>query len=111
MFRNPLANLKTPVPLRQSDRKRLKQRVLKDFGLADAPPETGKFLVPDRSQSVKFKTHTSELGVAYLSSDEEPFWMKADLIVPLWNYRRLLTALRSPAIVPYLVGSADLLLF
>lgn len=58
------------APLRNSDRRKLKQRVLEDFGLSNSQePEhndgidVGDLLVPDGLQSVKFTTHAGEIGV------------------------------------------------
>lgn len=60
------------APLRNSDRRKLKQRILEDFGLSNFQgPEqndgvdVGDLLVPDGLQSVKFTTHAGEIGVRY----------------------------------------------
>lgn len=62
------------APLRNSDRRKLKQRVLEDFGLSNSQePEqndgidVGDLLVPDGLQSIKFTTHAGEIGVRYLT--------------------------------------------
>ena len=60
MFKKPLSNLKTSAPLRNSDRKKLKQRVVTAFNLQ---AEDGDVLVPDGIGSVKFSTHLEEPGV------------------------------------------------
>lgn len=77
MFKKPFSNLKTSgtaakmiaswplltlfvAPLRSSDRRKLKQRIVQDFGLQ---PNDGDFLVPEGLQSQKFATHVNELGV------------------------------------------------
>ncbi|KAH8114910.1 hypothetical protein DFH11DRAFT_1590309 [Phellopilus nigrolimitatus] len=118
MFKKPLDDLKTSAPLRNSDRRKLKLRVLQDFALTDAQPEAGDLLVPDGLQSVKFTTHTGEPGVAYLSSDGEPLWFtlgkgNTDLIptiYTLWKHQRLVPFLSTPSIViPILIGGADLM--
>ena len=61
MFKKPLGNLKTSAPLRSSDRRKLKQRVIEVFNIT---PEDGDLLVPDGIQSIKFRTHLNELGVS-----------------------------------------------
>jgi translation initiation factor 2D len=60
MFKKPLSNLKTSAPLRSSDRRKLKQRVVSAYGIS---PEDGDVLVPDGILSVKFSTHVEEPGV------------------------------------------------
>ena len=60
MFKKPLSNLKTSAPLRNSDRKKLKQRVVTAFNLQAGD---GDVLVPDGIGSVKFSTHLEEPGV------------------------------------------------
>lgn len=61
MFKKPLGNLKTSAPLRNSDRRKLKQHIIQTFSL---DPDVGEELVPDGLLSVKFKTHTDEPGVS-----------------------------------------------
>jgi hypothetical protein len=63
MFKKPLGSLKTSAPLRSSDRRRLKQRVVESFQTSS---EDGDLLVPDGILSVKFSTHLNEPGVRYL---------------------------------------------
>ena len=91
MFKKPLGNLKTSgqhsslgslyvltrfaAPLRSSDRRKLRQRVVQDFGVQ---PDDGDLLVPEGLQSQKFATHVNELGVRSLPS----------YIVAIWNRRR-----------------------
>ena len=60
MFKKPLGGLKTSAPLRSSDRRRLKQRVVESFHTSS---EDGDLLVPDGILSVKFSTHLNEPGV------------------------------------------------
>ena len=60
MFKKSLNNLKTSAPLRSSDRRRLKQRIVSDFGLT---AEEGDALVPEGILSIKFSTHLDEPGV------------------------------------------------
>lgn len=64
MFKKPLGNLKTSAPLRNSDRRKLKQHIIQAFSL---DPDVGDDLVPDGLLSVKFKTHTNEPGVSEYS--------------------------------------------
>ncbi|EJD04970.1 uncharacterized protein FOMMEDRAFT_120229 [Fomitiporia mediterranea MF3/22] len=121
MFRKPLADIKTSAPLRNSDRKKLKQRVLQDYldpARVAEEPELGDLLVPDGLLSVKFTTHSGELGVAYLSADGEPLWFSLgkgsnDLIptvYTLWKKPCLLPHLSTPsAVIPVLQNGADLM--
>ena len=59
------------APLKNSDRKKLRQRVLAEFHLEAPNPvddgtatnEVGDLLVPDGLQSVKITTHSGEAGV------------------------------------------------
>lgn len=62
MFKKPLSNLKTSAPLRSSDRRKLKQRVVATYGLTG---EEGDTLVPDGILSLKFSTHINEPGVRH----------------------------------------------
>lgn len=82
MFKKPLSNLKTAgtsihgphctgmacsendpaAPLRGSDRRKFRQRVIETFNIA---PEDGERLVPEGLQSVKFLTHLDEPGVSH----------------------------------------------
>ncbi|KAJ7279119.1 eukaryotic translation initiation factor SUI1 family protein [Mycena rebaudengoi] len=116
MFKKPLSSLKTSSPLRSSDRRKLKQRVLSAHGLSS---EDGDLLVPDGILSVKFSTHLDEPGVAYLSPDGDPLWFSVgkgseDLIptvYTMWKRPTLLPFLSTPAaVIPVLVGGADLMI-
>ncbi|TBU43036.1 eukaryotic translation initiation factor SUI1 family protein [Dichomitus squalens] len=117
MFKKPLAELKTSAPLRGSDRRKLRQRVLQSY--PNLPPEEGDALVPDGLQSQKFSTHLDDPGVAYLSPDGDPLWFtigkgSEDLIptvYTLWKRPDLLPFLSTPApVVPKLIGGADLMI-
>lgn len=84
MFKKPLDDLKTSgtsihykiafhsfgstfvAPLRSSDRRKFKQRVIQEFSLQDVSSEDGDRLVPDGLLSVKFSTHSGEPGVCSL---------------------------------------------
>ncbi|KAF9528822.1 eukaryotic translation initiation factor SUI1 family protein [Crepidotus variabilis] len=116
MFKKPPSNIKTSSPLRNSDRKKLKHNAITAFGLT---PEEGEALVPVGIQSVKFSTHLDEHGVAYLDHDGTPLWItlgkgSEDLIptiYTLWKKQDLLPFLSTPsAVVPILVGGADLMI-
>ncbi|KAJ7717576.1 eukaryotic translation initiation factor SUI1 family protein [Mycena metata] len=116
MFKKPLSTLKTSAPLRSSDRRKLKQRVISSFGLS---PEDGDVLVPEGILSVKFSTHLNEPGIAYLAPDGDPIWFtlgkgSEDLIptvYTLWKRPKLLPFLSTPAaVIPVLVGGADLMI-
>ncbi|KAG1801101.1 hypothetical protein EV424DRAFT_1437242 [Suillus variegatus] len=71
MFKKPLGNLKTSAPLRNSDRRKLKQHIIQTFSLV---PDVGEELVPEGLLSVKFNTYTDEPGVAYLGPGGDPLW-------------------------------------
>ncbi|KAJ7737885.1 eukaryotic translation initiation factor SUI1 family protein [Mycena maculata] len=116
MFKKPLSTLKTSAPIRSSDRRKLKQRVISSFGLS---PEDGDILVPEGILSVKFNTHLNEPGVAYLSPEGDPVWFAVgkgseDLIptvYTMWKRPKLLPFLSTPeAVIPVLVGGADLMI-
>ncbi|TFK27317.1 hypothetical protein FA15DRAFT_666610 [Coprinopsis marcescibilis] len=116
MFKKPLSNLKTSAPLRSSDRRKLKQRVITSFNIS---AEDGDLLVPDGLQSEKFSTHLEEPGVVYLSSSGDPLWFtigkgSEDLIpttYTLWKKSDLLPFVSTPsAVIPILTGGADLMI-
>ncbi|OCB85854.1 hypothetical protein A7U60_g6985 [Sanghuangporus baumii] len=115
MFKKPLADLKTSATLKNSDRKKLRQRVLHEYAEST---EVGDLLVPDGLQSVKFTTSGGEPGLAYLSAEGEPLWFSLgkgnnDLIptvYTLWKKPRLLPYLSTPsAVIPVLQNGADLM--
>ncbi|KAJ6542735.1 eukaryotic translation initiation factor SUI1 family protein [Mycena capillaripes] len=115
MFKKPFS-AKTGSPLRSSDRKKLKRRVISSFALS---PEDAEVLVPDGILSLKFDTHLNEPGIAYLSPDGDPVWFtigkgSEDLIptvYTLWKRPKLLPFLSTPAaVIPVLVGGADLMI-
>ncbi|KAI8968737.1 eukaryotic translation initiation factor SUI1 family protein [Trametes punicea] len=117
MFKKPLADLKTSAPLRSSDRRKLKQRVLQSYTALQ--PEDGDLLVPDGLQSQKFSTHHDEPGVAYSSPEGDPLWFtigkgSEDLIptvYTLWKRPDRLPFLSTPApVVPKLINGADLMI-
>ncbi|KAI0935165.1 hypothetical protein AcW1_005169 [Taiwanofungus camphoratus] len=117
MFKKPLAELKTSAPLRSSDRRKLKQRVLQTFPALQA--DEGDLLVPDGLLSQKFSTHLDEPGVAYFSPEGDPLWFSvgkgSDDLIPtvytLWKRPDLLPFLSTPAaVVPKLVNGADLMI-
>ncbi|KAJ7482215.1 eukaryotic translation initiation factor SUI1 family protein [Mycena galericulata] len=116
MFKKPLSTLKTSAPLRSSDRRKLKQRVVSSFSVS---PEDGDIFVPEGILSVKFITHLDEPGVAYLSPEGDPLWFTVgkgseDLIptvYTMWKRPKLLPFLSTPAaVIPVLVGGADLMI-
>ncbi|KAJ6526619.1 eukaryotic translation initiation factor SUI1 family protein [Mycena vulgaris] len=116
MFKKPLSTLKTSAPLRSSDRRKLKQRVVAAYSLS---PDDGDILVPDGILSVKFNTHLNEPGIAYLAPDGDPLWFTlgkgSDDLIPtvytMWKQPRLLPFLSTPpAVIPVLVGGADLMI-
>ncbi|KAG7452039.1 eukaryotic translation initiation factor SUI1 family protein [Guyanagaster necrorhizus] len=116
MFKKPLGGFKNSAPIRSSDRRKLKQRVLTAFSV---PPEDGDLLVPEGILTAKFSTHLGLPGVAYLSSDGDPLWMTlgkgSDELIPtiytLWKKPQLLPFICTPAaVIPILVGGADLMI-
>ncbi|EGN94711.1 hypothetical protein SERLA73DRAFT_77454 [Serpula lacrymans var. lacrymans S7.3] len=116
MFKKPLGNLKTSAPLRSSDRRKLKQRVVQSFSLS---AEEGDVLVPDGLLSVKFNTYSDDPGVAYLAPGGDPLWFTigkgSDDLIPtvytLWKKPDLLPFLSTPsAVIPKLIGGADLMI-
>lgn len=60
MFKKPIGQLKTSAPIRASDRRKLKQRVISTFS---ASSEDGDLLVPDGILTAKFLTYAKEPGV------------------------------------------------
>ncbi|PPQ97911.1 hypothetical protein CVT26_002997, partial [Gymnopilus dilepis] len=133
MFKKPLSNLKTSAPLRSSDRRKLKQRLVASYSLT---PEEGDLLCPEGILSVKFSTHVGGHGVAYLDPESsDPLWFalgkhanvnptansnanandREGELIPtvytLWKKQDLLPFLSTPAaVVPILVGGADLMI-
>ncbi|KAF9478572.1 eukaryotic translation initiation factor SUI1 family protein [Pholiota conissans] len=116
MFKKPLSNLKTSAPLRSSDRRKLKQRIVAAYGITS---EEGDILVPDGLLSIKFSTHVEEPGVVYTHPDGNPLWFtlgkNSEDLIPtvytLWKKQDLLPFLSTPAaVVPILIGGADLMI-
>ncbi|KAJ8502998.1 hypothetical protein ONZ45_g11242 [Pleurotus djamor] len=117
MFKKPLSNLKTSAPLRSSDRRKLKQRVVQSFAVTD---EIGDLLVPEGILSVKFLTHLKEPGTAYLAPNGgDPLWFTigkdSEELIPtvytLWKQPALLPWISTPAaVIPKLIGGADLMI-
>lgn len=77
------------APLRSSDRRKLKQRVVETFSLQ---PEDGDVVVPEGLRSTKFSTHLGEPGVRIISALPSP--------CPLtqWTACISLTGGRSPVV-------------
>ncbi|KZT39203.1 hypothetical protein SISSUDRAFT_1070619 [Sistotremastrum suecicum HHB10207 ss-3] len=137
MFKKPTQDLKTSAPLRNSDRKKFRQRVLQQFSIAskveaaaeanietkgEKEPDIGDILVPDGILSVKFRSHLDEPGVIYLSPNVpyDPLFFtfghsnKDEVIIPtvytLWKVPHLIPTLSTPrAVIPKLSGGADLM--
>ncbi|KAJ3566910.1 hypothetical protein NP233_g6706 [Leucocoprinus birnbaumii] len=119
MFKKPLGQLKTSAPIRASDRRKLKQRVVTTFS---ANPEDGDTLVPEGILTAKFFTYAKEPGTLYLEpTNGNPLWFtigkgSEDLIptvYTLWklqNSNLLPTVLTPSAVIPILVGGADLMI-
>ncbi|KAF4586194.1 translation initiation factor 2D [Pleurotus pulmonarius] len=117
MFKKPLSNLKTSAPLRGSDRRKLRQKVVQAYQIST---EEGDLLVPEGLQSVKFLTHLEEPGTAYLAPDgRDPLWFSVgkdsdELIPTVYTMRKhpaLLPWISTPAaVIPKLIGGADLMI-
>ncbi|KAH6904451.1 eukaryotic translation initiation factor SUI1 family protein [Coprinopsis sp. MPI-PUGE-AT-0042] len=116
MFKKPPSNIKTSAPLRSSDRRKLKQKVVAAFNIS---PEDGDLLVPDGLEYLKFSTHLEEPGVVYLAKNGDPLWFSvgkgSEDLVPtvytLWKKADLLPFLSTPeAVIPVLTGGADLMI-
>ncbi|KAI0340373.1 eukaryotic translation initiation factor SUI1 family protein [Trametopsis cervina] len=116
MFKKPLADVKTSAPLRSSDRRRLRQRVVTEFGL---PSDEGDLLVPEGLLLQKFSNHVNEPGVVYLSPQGDPLWFTigkgSEALIPsvytLWKQPNILPTLTTPAaVIPKLKGGADLMI-
>ncbi|KAJ6476284.1 eukaryotic translation initiation factor SUI1 family protein [Mycena sanguinolenta] len=116
MFKKPLSTLKTSAPLRSSDRRKLKQRVVSSYGIS---LEDGDVLVPEGILSAKFNTHLSEPGTVYLSPDADPLWFTvgkaSEELIPtiytMWKLPKILPFISTPAaVIPVLVGGADLMI-
>lgn len=137
MFKRPLSQLKTSAPLRASDRRKLKQRVISMFSVN---PEDGDTLVPDGILMAKFFSYAKEPGVRLLimlvlfeiraissqilylePGNGNPLWFTigkgSDDLIPsvytLWKLQNssLLPSVLTPAaVIPILVGGADLMI-
>ncbi|KAG8954806.1 hypothetical protein FRC03_011362 [Tulasnella sp. 419] len=117
MFKKSITS-KTSAPLRSSDRRKLRNQIVKDFDVS--PPEDGDLLVPEGIQSAKFTTHSGEeQGVVYIDSlTNDPLWFtigKATTVyIPtvytLWK-RPLLFQISTPApALQKVMGGADLMI-
>lgn len=137
MFKKPLSQLKTSAPIRASDRRKLKQRIISMFSVN---PEDGDTLIPDGILMAKFFSYTKEFGVRLLTvfvlfeiraifpqtlyldpGNGDPLWFtigkgSEDLIpsvYTLWKLQNsnLLPFVFTPsAVIPILVGGADLMI-
>ncbi|KZT69432.1 hypothetical protein DAEQUDRAFT_726734 [Daedalea quercina L-15889] len=118
MFKKPLSDLKTIAPLRTSDRRKLKQRVLETYG--HLQPEDGDILMPEGLHHQKFATYAGDPGVAYFSMEGDPLWFTigkdsdaalTPTVYTLWKRPDLLPFLSTPApVIPKLVNGADLMI-
>ena len=94
MFRKPLT-LKTSSAVRNSDKRKLRQRIASTFACST---EDADILVPDNVQSTNFRTHNNAPGVLYLDADGTPLWYSlgrsSDELIPtvytLWKRPGLL---------------------
>ncbi|QRV92723.1 translation initiation factor SUI1 [Ceratobasidium sp. AG-Ba] len=119
MFKKPPHKLFTSSALRNSDVKALRQRAVSLF--PNAEPVTDE-LVPKGIMSCKFDTHLDETGTLYMSAEKEPLWfamgrraLSQSSLVPtvytLWKCPNLLPTISTPsAVIPILVGGADLMI-
>lgn len=119
MFKKPLGDAKTSAPLRSSERRKLKARTAERFQLTQEIVDT---LVPEGLLAQKFSAYNGEPGVLYISADGDPLWFSLgkgssssfDELIPtvytLWKHPTLLPTLTTPAaVIPVLVGGADLM--
>ncbi|KAK2465518.1 hypothetical protein APHAL10511_002410 [Amanita phalloides] len=115
MFKKPLGSLKNAAPLRASDRRKFKLRVLDAFGIA---ADIGDELVPSGMRSVKFTTYLDHVGFAYLAPQGDPLWFTlgkdSEELIPsiytLWKHPDLLPFVATPtSVLPILVAGADLM--
>ncbi|KAI5888746.1 uncharacterized protein SCHCODRAFT_02637577 [Schizophyllum commune H4-8] len=93
MFRKPLT-LKASSAVRNSDKRKLRQRIASTFACST---EDVDLLVPDNIQSTNFRSHNNAPGVLYLDADGTPLWYslgKSDELIPtvytLWKRPNLL---------------------
>ncbi|KAL1705931.1 hypothetical protein EV121DRAFT_202551 [Schizophyllum commune] len=94
MFRKPLT-LKTSSAVRNSDKRKLRQRIASTFACST---EDADILVPDNIQSTNFRTYNDAPGVLYLDADGTPLWYSlgrsSDELIPtvytLWKRPHLL---------------------
>jgi translation initiation factor 2D len=56
-------NQKTAAPIRSSERRKLRSKVVEDYQLQEIASEDIDLLVPDGLLSAKFVTHLNEPGV------------------------------------------------
>ncbi|KAI0320053.1 hypothetical protein OF83DRAFT_1162631 [Amylostereum chailletii] len=110
MFKNPPSNTKTFAPLRSSDRRKLRQRVIQEFGLEQGE---GDLLVPEGLLTMKISTYQGHPGVLYLSVEGDPLWFTigkhSDELIPTSMRPTLLPILSTPsAVIPDLLGGTDL---
>ncbi|TFY76449.1 hypothetical protein EWM64_g7560 [Hericium alpestre] len=113
MFKKPLSDIKTSAPLRGSDRRKLKQRVVETFALKDS--EDGNLLVPEGLQSMKITTHARDPGILYFGPDGDPLWFtigkNSNELIPtlytLWKRPFLIPGwISTPGlVVPILAGA------
>ncbi|KAL1668659.1 hypothetical protein GGF50DRAFT_123820 [Schizophyllum commune] len=94
MLRKPLT-LKTSSAVRNSDKRKLRQRIASTFACST---EDADILVPDNIQSTNFRTYNDAPGVLYLDADGTPLWYSlgrsSDELIPtvytLWKRPHLL---------------------
>ncbi|KAH7103696.1 hypothetical protein BKA62DRAFT_696192 [Auriculariales sp. MPI-PUGE-AT-0066] len=126
VFQKPFRELKTSAPLRNSDRRKLKSRIIAQYNLLDDARVDA--LVPDGIQLAKFVASGGEHGVLYSSpvtDGSTPLWFNlgregdrdAELVIPtlytLWRSpgAYLIPAIRTPdGVLPILMGGADLMI-
>ncbi|VDC04823.1 unnamed protein product [Peniophora sp. CBMAI 1063] len=116
MFKKNLRQVKTSAPLRNSDRRALRDRVVRGF--CPNEPENGDELVPEGILSQKITTSAGIPGIVYLASGGDPLWFtigrdSEDLIptvYTLWKWPVLIPTITVPApVIPILMNGADLM--
>ncbi|TFK97828.1 hypothetical protein BDV98DRAFT_513248 [Pterulicium gracile] len=126
MFKKPPQSIKPATPLRSSDRRKLRGRIVDSSG-GDATKlssEDADAVCPDGLMAAKFVAHAGESGTLYLDpTTNDPLWislgkgggvMDGELVPTLYTlFKRpnLLPWVSTPsAVIPVLVGGADLMI-
>ncbi|KZV70577.1 hypothetical protein PENSPDRAFT_579249 [Peniophora sp. CONT] len=116
MFKKNLRQVKTSAPLRNSDRRALRDRVVREF--CPNSPEQGDELVPEGILSQKITTSGGAPVTVYLVPGGDPLWFTigrdSEELVPtvytLWKKPMLVPPITVPGmVIPVLMNGADLM--